>query len=64
MSDWDIPEEIKIELESAALGGDWPLVQLKKTEKKGFALSKDVGGLTLVAMWIRTDSFELMMEEE
>ena len=37
--------------------GDWPWVKFKNTSKQGLAVSKDVGGLTLVATWVRTDSF-------
>ena len=37
----------------AAAYGMW----LKNNSKKGMVVSKDVGGLTLVASWVRTDSF-------
>ena len=49
-----IPKELQYE-------GDWPWVKFKNTSKlgalNGIVLSKDVGGLTLVATWVRTDSF-------
>ena len=37
--------------------GDHPFVTFKNNSKKGMVVSKDVGGLTLVASWVRTDSF-------
>jgi hypothetical protein len=40
--------------------GDWPWVKFKKTRKyqdNSIVISKDVGGLSLVATWVRTDSF-------
>ena len=41
--------------------GDWPWVKFHKSSKlgelDGIVLSRDVGGLTLVAKWVRTDSF-------
>jgi len=47
-----IPKEIQLD-------GDWPWVTFKtpKANKRGLVVSKDVGGLTLVATWVRTDSF-------
>ena len=45
-----IPKEIQLD-------GDWPWVTFKNTSKVGMVISKDVGGLTLVATWVRTDSF-------
>ncbi len=36
---------------------DFSWVTFKDTSRKGLALSKDVGGLTFVATWVRTDSF-------
>ena len=54
MDNLTIPKEIQYE-------GDWPWVKFKNTPKlgalDGIVLSKDVGGLTLVATWVRTDSF-------
>ena len=54
MDNLTIPKEIQYE-------GDWPWVKFKNTSKlgalNGIVLSKDVGGLTLVATWVRTDSF-------
>ena len=47
-----IPKEIQFD-------GDWPWVTFKNTSKQGIAVSRDVGGLTLVATWVRTDSFTL-----
>ena len=52
-----IPKEIQFD-------GDWPWVTFKNTSKvkksgMGLAVSRDVGGLTLVATWVRTDSFTL-----
>ena len=40
--------------------GDWPWVKFHKPSKLndgGLVLTKDIGGLTLVATWVRTDSF-------
>jgi hypothetical protein len=49
-----IPKKLQYE-------GDWPWVKFKNTPKlgplDGIVISKDVGGLTLVATWVRTDSF-------
>jgi hypothetical protein len=49
-----IPKEIQYD-------GDWPWVTFKNTLNlgglDGIVISKDVGGLTLVATWVRTDSF-------
>ena len=51
-----IPKELQYD-------GEWPWVKFKNTRKllpsDGMAviISKDVGGLTLVATWVRTDSF-------
>ena len=49
-----IPKEIQYK-------GDWPWVKFHKGSKlgelDGIVLSRDVGGLTLVATWVRTDSF-------
>ena len=45
-----IPKEIQFD-------GDWPWVTFRNTSKQGLVVSKDVGGLTLVATWVRTDSF-------
>ena len=45
-----IPKEIQYE-------GDWPWVTFNNTSKIGLIVSKDVGGLTMVATWVRTDSF-------
>ena len=50
MDNVGIPKEIQFD-------GDWPWVTFKYTSKQGLAVSKDVGGLTLVATWVRTDSF-------
>tara|TARA_R110000744_G_scaffold1118_11_gene4038 strand:+ start:611 stop:802 length:192 start_codon:yes stop_codon:yes gene_type:complete len=58
-----IPKEIQLD-------GDWPWVKFKNTPKlgalDGIVVSKDVGGLTLVATWVRTDSFidESVIEDE
>ena len=41
----------------AQFDGDWPWVTFNNTSKQGLVVSKDVGGLTLVATWVRTDSF-------
>ena len=41
----------------AEFDGDWPWVTFNNTSKQGLVVSKDVGGLTLVATWVRTDSF-------
>ena len=48
-----IPKELQYE-------GDCPWVKFKNTQKyqdNAIVISKDVGGLTLVATWVRTDSF-------
>ena len=45
-----VPKEMQFD-------GDHPFVTFKNTSKKGMVVSKDVGGLTLVASWVRTDSF-------
>ena len=45
-----IPKEMQYD-------GERPWVTFKNTSKQGLVLSKDVGGLTLVATWVRTDSF-------
>ncbi len=45
-----IPKEMQYE-------EDFSWVTFKDTSRKGLALSKDVGGLTFVATWVRTDSF-------
>ena len=52
-----LPEEIRFK-------GVSPWGRIKKSGKDAIALSKDVGGLTLVGIWIRTDSFEFTEEEE
>ena len=39
---------------------DKPFIKFKDSEKIGNILSKDVGGMSLVAMWVRTDSFEFI----
>jgi len=65
-----IPKEIQFD-------GDWPWVVFKNPTKigdyvldlineGGIAVSNDVGGLTLVATWVRTDSFidERDLEDE
>ena len=49
--------------------GDRPWVKFHKPSKLnnwGLVLTKDVGGLTLVATWVRTDSFidESVIEDE
>ena len=50
----------------AQFDGDWPWVTFNNTSKQGLVVSKDVGGLTLVATWVRTDSFidESVIEDE
>ena len=45
-----IPKEMQYD-------GERPWVTFKNTSKQGLVVSKDVGGLTLVATWVRTDSF-------
>ena len=61
MDNVGIPKEIQFD-------GDWPWVTFKtpKANKRGIVVSKDVGGLTLVATWVRTDSFidESVIEDE
>ena len=61
MSDqWEVPplpEEIRFK-------GLWPWGRIKKSGKDAIALSKDVEGMTLVGIWIRTDSFEFTEEGE
>ena len=57
---WEVPplpEEIRFK-------GVSPWGRIKKSGKDAIALSIDVGGMTLVGMWIRTDSFEFTEEEE
>jgi hypothetical protein len=57
---WEVPplpKEIRFK-------GVSPWGRIKKSGKDAIALSKDVGGLTLVGIWIRTDSFEFTEEEE
>jgi hypothetical protein len=44
-------------LKEIQLGGDWLWVTFKNTSKVGMVISRDVGGLSLVATWVRTDSF-------
>jgi len=51
-----IPKEMQYE-------EDFSWVTFKDNSRKGLALSKDVGGLTFVATWVRTDSFEADEEE-
>ena len=43
---------------------DKPFIKFKDSEKIGNILSKDVGGMSLVAMWVRTDSFEFIEDEK
>ena len=45
-----IPKELQYK-------GDRPWVTFNNTSKRGLIVSKDVGGLTMVATWVRTDSF-------
>jgi len=45
-----IPKEVQYK-------GDKPFVTFKNNLNQGIVVSKDVGGLTLVATWVRTDSF-------
>ena len=57
---WEVPplpEEIRFK-------GLWPWGRIKESGKDAIALSKDVEGMTLVGIWIRTDSFEFTKEEE
>ena len=42
---------------------DKPFIKFKDSEKIGNILSKDVGGMSLVAMWVRTDSFEFIKDK-
>ena len=42
---------------------DKPFIKFKYSEKIGNILSKDVGGMSLVAMWVRTDSFEFIKDK-
>ncbi len=42
---------------------DKPFIKFKDSEKTGNILSKDVGGMSLVAMWVRTDSFEFIKDK-
>ena len=42
---------------------DKPFIKFKDSEKIGNILSKDVGGISLVAMWVRTDSFEFIKDK-
>ena len=63
----EIPKEIQFKLHLLGLfDGDWSYVEFKNPTKTGddaidlkggITLSKDVGGLTFVATWVRTDSF-------
>jgi len=83
MADYSAPEEIKYK-------GDNSFIKFKGSEKTGNILSKDVGGMslvakivnsnkiipirhiiikdigniTLVSMWVRTDSFEFIEDEK
>jgi len=41
-----------------------PLIKFKNSEKTGNILSEDIGGMSLVSMWVRTDSFELIKDEK
>ena len=43
---------------------DKPFIKFKDSEKIGNILSKDVGGMSLVAMWVRTDSFEFIKDKK
>ena len=52
-----IPKEMQF-------AGDWPWVEFKDTSKQGLVVSKDVGGLTLVATWVRTDSFTKLSNKD
>lgn len=62
-----IPKETQFKLHLLGIfDGDWSYVEFKNPKKTGddaidlkggISLSKDVGGLTLVATWVRTDSF-------
>ena len=42
---------------------DKPFIKFKDSEKIGNILSKDVGGMSLVAMWVRTDIFEFIKDK-
>ena len=42
---------------------DKPFIKFKDSEKIGNILSKDVGGMSLVAIWVRTDSFEFIKDK-
>ena len=48
MADYTLPEEMKYE-------GDKSFIKFKDSEKTGNILSKDVGGLTLVATIVNND---------
>lgn len=58
-----IPKEIQFKLSLLGLfDGDWSYVEFKSPSRKGapksgLTLSPDIAGLTLVATWVRTDSF-------
>jgi len=43
---------------------DKPFIKFKNSEKTGNILSEDIGGMSLVSMWVRTDSFELIKDEK
>jgi len=43
---------------------DKPFIKFKDSEKIGNILSKDVGGMSLVSMWVRTDSFEFIKDKK
>ena len=56
-----VPKEIRFK-------GKRPWVKFKKgavtpAGKDGIAISKDIGGLTLVGTWVRTDSFNFTSDK-
>ena len=61
MDNVGIPKEIQFDGD-----GPWVVLKTPKANKRGIVVSKDVGGLTLVATWVRTDSFidESVIEDE
>lgn len=59
MSDNLIPEEIKYKGKRPSVE-----VEFKKSSKFGVLISKDVGGLSLVATWVRTDSFDIKKNDD
>lgn len=52
-----VPEVLKFQ-------GDNSLVKFKNYEKTGNVLCDNISGMTLVAIWVRTDSFEFIKEED